>query len=544
LSKKTLITVCNIFCPIQNDLDILSEYLKTYPVFFSLEGDYSRPTLIVGWDYVKRQYPEQNILDKKINNNVFWTFSKEEDEKKFLRDTKAFAENSLIDWLPKDFVGYDPFFDGDLKDFLVKNMDNTQNTFLYIKSGAMYIFNNNKNYILNLKTLLHFNYHTTESISELFNRENTIIFSYSNVKDVIDLKKFKGVSLESLFWVLYSTEIEEGQLFNIIPNFKYEKYIPFFMNVIYPQEELDENEITFIQRMRERDFITTWLSDQTICVDKNIELKDKEIFYDDYKSFVKINYSNKRTLTNRIVCKDSWNIQNEEKESKRRKQIVSRFEGGKILVCDYTSFESRISIFLTKNREFINKYKYLDIHNEVSSIIFRSDEVNETERKIGKDLNHAMIYGASDARLNQIIQPYVDEPEETLYYVRKLLEPIITNSKKINKECHLNGFIKTPWGSIVRPTKEYAAYNNLVQTIASEIIIDKMIELRSFLKNKKSRLLFQIHDSIAFDVSPEDEEIISKIIGILSNFKASSFSVDYKIGDNYGELNSKKDFAF
>ena len=538
-----MITVCSIFCQKQSDLEVLSGYLKTHPVFFTNQIDESKPTLIVGWEYVKQNYLDHNILDKKISNNLFWAFSKDEDEKKFFKDTKLFVENCLLDWLPKDFVIYDYFFDGNITDFVDKNIDREQKIFLYHKKGALYVNNDNRNFVFNIQNIVHFGFETRESLTKLFNDKNTVIFSYHNMKDVFDLENFIGIGLDSLFWVLYSMEIEEDKMFNILPNFNFQKYISFFMNVIYPSHELDNEELAFIERMRERDLITNWLSDQDICVNKTIDLKNKKLEYNDGKYFVKVNYSNKRTLTNRIVCKDEWNVQNEPKDSARRRDIRSRFEGGKILVVDYTSFESRISIFLTKDVDFIRKYRDHDIHNDVAEIIFPNTKISDVERKVGKTTNHTMIYGGSNDLLLKIVGPYSEEPEETLYYIRKLLAPIISNSKKTNEECHRNGFIKTPWGSIIRPDKEYAAYNNLIQTIASEILVDKMIELKEFLKNKKSRLLFQIHDSIVFDVSPEDENIISDIIEIMSKFKKSLFSVDYKIGENYMELFERGDLV-
>ena len=36
------------------------------------------PTLIVGWDYISIHYPQQDILSKRISEDVFWTFSRNE----------------------------------------------------------------------------------------------------------------------------------------------------------------------------------------------------------------------------------------------------------------------------------------------------------------------------------------------------------------------------------------------------------------------------------------------------------------------------------
>ena len=81
------IIICNIFCPIQEDLNILSDYLKTFPVFItnkeSVLENTDIPTLIIGWSYIKNKYPQHNILNKKINNNVYWNYSFSEEKDMF-----------------------------------------------------------------------------------------------------------------------------------------------------------------------------------------------------------------------------------------------------------------------------------------------------------------------------------------------------------------------------------------------------------------------------------------------------------------------------
>lgn len=59
------------------------ETSKFFNVVSDLKNiDISIPTLIIGWDNVKKLYPEQNILNNKINENISWTFSKREKDRK------------------------------------------------------------------------------------------------------------------------------------------------------------------------------------------------------------------------------------------------------------------------------------------------------------------------------------------------------------------------------------------------------------------------------------------------------------------------------
>ncbi len=99
----------------------------------------------------------------------------------------------------------------------------------------------------------------------------------------------------------------------------------------------------------------------------------------------------------------------------------------------------------------------------------------------------------------------------------------------------------------VRNFQERAAINAPIQGSASEIMRLAMIRLENKLsdsKNKKTKMLLQIHDELIFEVSKEDAKRVSKIIidemTSVANSDKHSFSipltVDLNIGDNWGSL--------
>ena len=68
------------------------EVSSFFNVSKSLEDiDVSIPTLIIGWKDVKDFFPEQNILENKICDNIFWTFSKREKRHKYEEDLEKFS---------------------------------------------------------------------------------------------------------------------------------------------------------------------------------------------------------------------------------------------------------------------------------------------------------------------------------------------------------------------------------------------------------------------------------------------------------------------
>lgn len=57
--------------------------------------DMSLPTLLVGWRNVKRIYPSQPILEKKISDRLYWTFDKDERRNEFDRDLRKFVSGVI-----------------------------------------------------------------------------------------------------------------------------------------------------------------------------------------------------------------------------------------------------------------------------------------------------------------------------------------------------------------------------------------------------------------------------------------------------------------
>lgn len=59
--------------------------------------DLAYPTLIIGWNNVKSLYPKQSILDKIIDNKLFWTFDKNERKNEYEKDIKSFLKFVIND---------------------------------------------------------------------------------------------------------------------------------------------------------------------------------------------------------------------------------------------------------------------------------------------------------------------------------------------------------------------------------------------------------------------------------------------------------------
>ena len=202
-----------------------------------------------------------------------------------------------------------------------------------------------------------------------------------------------------------------------------------------------------------------------------------------------------------------------------------------------------------------------DIHSLTASQIFNIniDKISDDQRRKAKAINFGIIYGISQYGLAKQINVSNYEAEEFLKsYFAKFPEIKVYMDETI-KFCRKSGYVKNIFGRKshflnindknynVRNFQERAAINAPIQGSASEIMRLAMIRLDKRLKeqkNKKTKMLLQIHDELIFETSKDEVKRISKIIieemSSVVNSDLHSFTipftVDLNIGDNWGEL--------
>lgn len=532
-------SICKIIAESEDDRKILYNYLGNYPVdilnTYPEDGFIDMPVLIIGWNSVKHRFSKQNILDKEIKQNLYWAYSSKEDEKKFYKTIEEFFADSVKEWLPKKFDIFDSiFYNEDLISYFEKIIDKSHPVFAYFYDGALYLRNSNRDYIVNVKALSVTEKDVKKKLTDFFNHFQCIVFNYDNIYNYVKHDELSDiVSIENLRWVKYGVDTSENY-FNIIPGFNIQKFIPFLMSKLKPIE-LDEEEKVFLRRMCQRDKITCWMSNREIAFSNKFDNNNLEFKLRRFHKLAKIQYSNKRTLTGRITAFDYYNPQNLSKDGDDRANIISRFKGGKILVFDYTSFETKIALYLCGDEEFMNKFSEKDLHYETAKIIFDTYQINYQQRETSKLLNHALLYGAGHETLLSKLEG-VPNPEEKLYKVKQFLAPLIKKSEELKEYYDSRGYITTPWGSIIRIEKRHASFNNFIQSYAAELVAEKVMLIREYLKTKQSQFLFQVHDSLVLDMHPDEKEIITDIYKFLRVQDSMVLGVTYRLGNNYKEL--------
>lgn len=479
---------------------------------------YDIPTLIIGWDFVKNNFEKQKISQKKIKNNFFWTFSENEDSSINQKDINKFISKSLSDYLPNNYTNFDCAIDGNIID-LADSLFSKEINFCFFSKRVLYVFNDNNFIGISLNSISYIYENEIEFIKNINNKYKIIYFNYDNIPECMRNIDFKIITLENICWICNNFTLSETSLYKFSPYELNERYYVFLMKKFYELLNcsiLESEE--FLTRYNKKDYITNWLS-------------SRRIYFSNEKKLV-LKYSNKRTITGRINCVDKrFNPQTLSKDNELRSHIVSEFKNGKIVIFDYVSFETKLSVFLTKDARFIEDLGQKDLHIETSKIIFKKDSISQEERKVGKTINHSIIYGAGDEKLNKILSDNGLSPK-SVKEIKNFLKPIIENSKKLNNEFKSRGFIINPYKSIVYPNKQWAVYNNYIQSIAADIVIDKLLKIKNLLENKKSEFMYQIYDSFVFDINPDEFHLIDSIKNILEKSGNYMFEVKTTIGNN------------
>jgi len=88
----------------------------------------------------------------------------------------------------------------------------------------------------------------------------------------------------------------------------------------------------------------------------------------------------------------------------------------------------------------------------------------------------------------------------------------------------------------VIPSEERTALNYIIQSTCAENVLRQVIKLSDYLKDKKSFVVFPIHDSVVIDFSVEDKNSLMEIVDIFSNTELGKFMASVSMGRDFGHL--------
>lgn len=96
------------------------------------------PTLIIGWDYVKKEYPTHNILKRTLSENLYWTFKKNEKRELHDEDIYKFVQSAYKKIIQDTtYIFIDPILFSKKKIKKVINKINSSNNIIAYQHDSM-----------------------------------------------------------------------------------------------------------------------------------------------------------------------------------------------------------------------------------------------------------------------------------------------------------------------------------------------------------------------------------------------------------------------
>ena len=108
------------------------------------------PTLVVGWEYTKKLYPEASILNWEIGNNVYWTYGNREKRNKYEENIVKFRQLALTKFIKSvkyKFYGLLTTTDEE-KDYILNLIGKDSGSFIYMNYDMVYIFDVENNIVI------------------------------------------------------------------------------------------------------------------------------------------------------------------------------------------------------------------------------------------------------------------------------------------------------------------------------------------------------------------------------------------------------------
>ena len=238
-----------------------------------------------------------------------------------------------------------------------------------------------------------------------------------------------------------------------------------------------------------------------------------------------------------------------------RRCVVSRFEGGKIIECDYSGLEFCVAGELSRDPQIIKDIlEGKDVHKQTAAIInqISEDEVTKELRQEGKEHTFAPLYGGLGMAYAAHIQAYYKEYFNIYQGHGQWQQSVMDGVLK-------TGIVRTPSGREFafpnakrlrggRITNATAVVNYPVQSFATADIVPLACirALREFRQQElKSKLILTVHDSIVVDMFPGEQDKVAQALKkamcgvseeLIERFNYTPvlpFNIEMEVGENW-----------
>lgn len=222
------------------------------------------------------------------------------------------------------------------------------------------------------------------------------------------------------------------------------------------------------------------------------------------------------TDTTRSNCDGGQNISKRAESPLRN--VFSPPEGKVWIPIDYSQLQLRIFAAVTKAQTLIQSFRDgYDFHATVATGIFKKphDKISKLERRIAKNTNFALIFGAGAAKVNNTagIPDAYERFNKQYPMVHDFLQGAI-------KSVRQTGQVVTPFGYPLEVDKRnaYAGGNYIIQGCEGDIIKNAMVIMvkLGLIDFIDYRIVLLVHDELIIECPEKYDKLrIRKIMGVM-----------------------------
>lgn len=197
------------------------------------------------------------------------------------------------------------------------------------------------------------------------------------------------------------------------------------------------------------------------------------------------------------------------------------------------------------NENSAQEWHKLDFHSYTTLTAFPELKLEDPNfkkyRSIGKQTNFSINYGAT---VNKLMEEfgYSKELAKKLYDAYYKSFPIIkTFIQYIKRTLYKQDYISNLFGRRYYNTNAHKGRSYIVQGSAADFIKIQMIEcFNEILKNKKTRMIMQIHDELIFEIHKDEVYIIKQLKELMQNLPDTKIPIEAEVEISYTTWADKK----
>ena len=276
--------------------------------------------------------------------------------------------------------------------------------------------------------------------------------------------------------------------------------------------------------------------------------------YDDGK--VHTIFEQALTVTGRLSSIEP-NVQNipiRTEEGRKIRRLFIPSNDNLLFSSDYSQIELRVLAHMANVGLLIDAFKNnLDVHTETAKRIFNVTEVTSDLRRKAKAVNFGIVYGISAFGLSNDVelgvkeaQQFIDSYFELYPEIKSFMDSTVNFAKEAGYVVTLSNRrryipeLKSPV-YMQREFGKRTAMNAPIQGSAADIIKMAMINIDRELTERKlkSKMVFQVHDELVFEVDPSEKDIIEELVAEEMKYAirlSAPLDVAYGFGHNWMEI--------